>query len=114
AHERVLGRRLLATNRVHNETGPIRAFGERRERGGGRGLSAPPTEGGWVQARANAVADAEYKGGNGLLSVLRFTQTRGREYYYRHLRQVPATRSEVMAANSHIEWTEATWNPVTG
>jgi protein gp37 len=32
----------------------------------------------------------------------------------RHLQQVSATRSEVMAANSHIEWTEATWNPVTG
>src|SRR6266496_4443729 len=59
-----------------------------------------------------AVADTF--GRNCLLSVHRFTEARGGRYYRRHLQEVPATRSEIMAANSHIEWTEATWNPVTG
>ncbi len=31
-----------------------------------------------------------------------------------HLRHLPHQRGTLMATNSHIEWTEATWNPVTG
>src|SRR2546426_8646539 len=51
---------------------------------------------------------------NRLLSVLCFREAGGPEHRYGHLHQVPKPGCDLMAENSAIEWTETTWNPVTG
>src|SRR3954451_12834104 len=38
----------------------------------------------------------------------------GSGHHQRRVRQIPRGRSKLMAENSPIEWTETTWNPLTG
>jgi three-Cys-motif partner protein len=63
------------------------------------------------QTRAETDADEDEEQRRELLPVLRGAQTRRVEDREQHLQEV---RSNLMSANSKIEWTDATWNPVRG
>src|SRR5580704_10776554 len=107
----------MEDRRVRGPADPLRRHrsdqvrGQRTDR---RGVPGAPQEGRRLQVRAGTDAHAEHEGGHRLLPLLRLAERHGEEDRREHLSQVQDEGSHLMATGSSIEWTEATWNPVTG
>src|SRR5262249_39201602 len=95
-----------------------RALGRARSREGHErracgGLPIQAEEGGAVQTRPRPDGHAQHEGRDRLLPLFRLAETRCRGHSSGYLHEVQNSGGAVMAQSS-IEWTQSTWNPLTG
>ena len=71
-------------------------------------------ESGWIFSGNRANSHEEMNRGGSYFFVFRFPKTRCNKYCERFIQEIPHRRNLTLASKSEIEWTESTWNPVTG